>query len=309
MAAAGAAAAAEMERAAAEATKIVSSLLYLGDSVDVNTDSSLRSWHRSNLSFGEAYALLWQQDDQGGRISHSEDSNARLMAAHLIDLLFAGRVKLYWGFKTSLLKGQYGKLRLMISSTNGVEVAATTKLLQHLGGYQDERRASGKNPISLNDFILLHIGDANFEKRKGIGYELEKETFGELISRGILTEEKKKSWVFFQKTVYPTSDPTPEAMLVQDLRAVLKGDMPSTPQLEILLKLISRTTKVFTAEEEAADKELQKRRKAFKHDDAFTLVEQERQPVEGRVTGYNTSPFSATQELSVRLVVDQAELC
>lgn len=303
MGAAGAAAAAEVERACKEACAIVSSLLTASSAdTDIGLTDDIQAWHRSNISFGEAYCLLWQ-DDKEGTVSYRysrDDIKARLCAAHIIDLLLAGRVKLYWASKTKFMKGEYLKLRLMVSSTNAVSVPATTGFLQHLNVLQEARLAKGKNPISL--FKLLE-GQLMWKPGSNM-FNLEKETFAGLVDRGILTKEKQKQWVFFKATIYPTNDPTPEAMLVQDLRALMKREIPSTVHLELLIKLIAKTSKVFTEEEEACDEKLKSVRKSFKHEPAFTLLEKS---YDG---GSNNaeSPFTPNEELSVRLLVNQAEL-
>lgn len=303
-------AAAEIERAADEATKIVASLLTLGpdaieqlQAVSTSDHDGARAWHRSNLSLAEAYALLWQQDDKGGTVKRSDDSNARLFAAHMIDLILAGRIQLFWSTKTRFLQvGAYKKLRIMVASTESVSVSATSTLLQHLKVLQENRRKKGKNPISLQNFIRDHIGDSEFHR--GIGYELEQQTFANLVERGILDKEKRKNFLFLERTIYPTSDPTPEAMLIQDLRAVMKREGPSTAHMELLLKLIARTTKLFSAKEEAADNnKLLKLRKLFKHDEFYSLLNDS---VGGGSGTPQVSPFAAGQELSVRLLVDQA---
>lgn len=305
-AATAAALAAEVDRAAKEATEIVATLVNTcttGPALELHDDP--RAWHRSECSLAEAYALLWLQDTKGGLVSKkSDDSLARLYAAHLIDLILVGRVKLYWASKESMLNGKEEKLRLMVASTEAVSVASTTAFLQYMQVAQEDRLKKGKNPISvaklIRDDLMWHTRDKKMD--------LQTETFTALVDRGILAKEKQKQYMFFKKTIYRTKNAAPKSVLVKDLRAVLKQETSSTTRLELLLKLIAKTTKVLTAEEEASDKDLRAVRKAFKDDAGFTLVKIPPATPQSSDNGQSKSPFLPSDELSSRLLVNQAEL-
>lgn len=252
---------------AESARNILASMLTLGHLLTVNPREDIRAWHRAHLSLGEAFALLWQQDDQGGVVERNEHTGARFLAAHLVDLLLAGRIKLLWDAP----EGKKKQLSFMVVSTEPVSVEATTIFLQELYTQQEKRRVVKKKKYakSIYKFLDEHCDDSSKEE---IGGRLEKDTFAGLVERGILTKEKQKAWVFFLETIYPTGDPTPEALLVQDLRALLNQEIPSNSHLELLLKLIGKTTKVFTQNEEEANPMAKQMRQRFLQDGYYTLL-------------------------------------
>lgn len=126
---------------------------------------------------------------------------------------------------------------------------------------------------------------------------LEDLAFSDLVERGIISKEAKGR--LFPTTIYPTKDPKPREQLVQELRtAMMKQQEAMTAHLELLLKLIAKTTKLFTPEEEATDKSLLAVRKAFKHDTSYTLLGKAK-------LSLSESPFlvEETSELPVRWVI------
>ncbi|CAB9530573.1 expressed unknown protein [Seminavis robusta] len=226
---------------AESARNILASMLCLGHLLEVKPREDIRTWHRSHLSIGESFALLWQQEAQGGTVEpRSASTSARFLAAHLADLLLAGRLKLLWDSP----EGQKKQLSFLVVSTEPVSVPATTALLQELYVRQENRRVNKKKRYTKSIQRFLEQLATGTE----LATKLEKETFAGLVERKILAKEKQKKWNLLTK------------------------EIPPNAHLELVLKLIGRTTQVFTLVEEHDNPKLAQLREKFVQDPMATLM-------------------------------------
>lgn len=138
----------EIARAAKEASQLVTCTSLLHLAIQPSSD----------FSFAEAFALLWCPPN--GKVRQNDDSKARLYAAHLMDLLLAGRIQLCsrnsstntGGSQTDALDET---LFLLVASSKPVSTTSpsTSSLLHHMNAIQESRYKKGMNPIGLLEFI------------------------------------------------------------------------------------------------------------------------------------------------------------
>ena len=189
------------------------------DSIDV---SKLRSWHKSKLTIAEAYALLWQNDDDGAvRIQTVNEYRtiANFVAAHIVDLLLLGLAKVVFDetkrkyrivalqklehkeptrydmtkypptFESNIFDQRYPSNddgAVMAPDDNLSRCKPTEFILDMLACVTAQRITRKKGPVGLSDFIKYFFGAA------GLLEFIRKDMFTSLVGRGIVSTEKRK---------------------------------------------------------------------------------------------------------------------